>query len=251
MQKKRIGIGVGEDPQRVIRSILHYSCPSEIICYTDPDTALAVEFPCSVVVDESPAHRLIGDLVHNHLNAAVRGTITAHDTLTILKETCGISELERLVLMETSCGIRFFFGPVGIDEGWTIKQKVSLIKSGRKLAESFGLSPGVGILSGGRMGDVGRHPVVDRSLADAELIAQLTGCRHFEIRIEDAIKVCGLIIAPDGITGNLIFRTLLFAGNGITHGAPVLNINHIFVDTSRVNPDYSHALHLASSLIHS
>lgn len=249
MQKRRIGIGVGEDPLRVVRSILRYSEPSEVICYTDPDTADETTFPGNIVVDHNPADRLIADLINKNIDAAVRGTITAHNTLSILKKACAVSELERMVLMETATGIRFFLAPVGIDEGWTIKQKLSLIKSGQVMLDKFGLSSTVGVLSGGRFGDVGRHPAVDRSLADAELIAHLTGSKHFEILIEDAIKECGLIIAPDGITGNLIFRTLLFAGGGVTHGAPILNIEPVFVDTSRVNPDYSHALHLAASLI--
>ncbi len=85
-------------------------------------------------------------------------------------------------------------------------------------------------------------------MADAELVARITGARHYEILIEDAIAECGLIIAPDGITGNLIFRTLLFVGKGASHGAPVVNIPGIFVDTSRVNPDYSNALNLAASM---
>lgn len=249
MQKRRIGIGVGEDPRRVVSSILRYSQPSEIICYIDPETAGETTFPCSTVVDQNPADRLIADLINKQIDAAVRGTITAHNILSILKKACAVSELERMVLMETATGIRFFLAPVGIDEGWTIRQKLSLIKSGQAMLAKFGLSPTVGILSGGRLGDIGRHPAVDRSLADAELVARLSGSKHFEILIEDAIKDCGLIIAPDGITGNLIFRTLLFAGGGVAHGAPVLNIEPIFVDTSRVNPDYSHALHLAASLI--
>jgi len=42
---------------------------------------------------------------------------------------------------------------------------------------------------------------------------------------------------------------LLFLGSGLSHGAPVLNIPKIFVDTSRVNPDYQYALNLADNLV--
>ena len=71
---------------------------------------------------------------------------------------------------------------------------------------------------------------------------------HAEILIENAVNDADLIIAPDGISGNLIFRTLCLLGNGDAHGAPVLNISRIFVDTSRAGSDYANALLLAISL---
>jgi len=86
-------------------------------------------------------------------------------------------------------------------------------------------------------------------MAEAELVAKLSGSVHCEILIENAIETCGLIIAPDGISGNLVFRTLTFLGGGHGHGAPVVNISRIFVDTSRASPNYVNALLLAASLL--
>ncbi|MDD1717629.1 MAG: phosphotransacetylase, partial [Methanoregulaceae archaeon] len=51
------------------------------------------------------------------------------------------------------------------------------------------------------------------------------------------------------ISGNLIFRTLVFLGAGKGHGAPVINIDKIFVDTSRASPDYTNAILLAEKLL--
>ncbi|MDL5501593.1 MAG: methyltransferase, partial [Candidatus Methanoperedens sp.] len=53
---------------------------------------------------------------------------------------------------------------------------------------------------------------------------------------------------PDGISGNLIFRTLVFLGGGYGHGAPVL-MEKVFVDTSRVGGHYTRAIMLASALV--
>ncbi|HWQ65279.1 MAG TPA: methanogenesis marker protein Mmp4/MtxX [Methanospirillum sp.] len=247
-----IGIGIGTDAARVYDSIRRYKAPHRIRCYIDSDLPideLSLLSPCPVIRDTNPSFRLINDLQNGVISAAVRGTLPSNLTLQTLKTVTGTAELERIVLLETASGIRFFLAPVGVDEGWTVEQKLSLINRGQKIAGRFGLSDQVGVLSGGRLGDVGRHPVVDRSMADAELICRISGARHFEILIEEAIKECGLIIAPDGISGNIIFRTLIFAGNGISHGAPVVNIDPIFIDTSRVNPDYTCALILADSMI--
>lgn len=244
-----IGIGIESDASRVIESILRFSDPSRIICYTDEKISSGFSFPCPVISDPDPDNRLVADLIAGKLAAAVRGTLTSNKTLHALKQACQVSELERIVLLETITGKKFFLAPVGVDEGWTIEQKISLVDKGRAIIRMFGMSEKIAILSGGRLGDIGRHEVVDRTLADAELVSRVTGATHYEIRLEDAIRECGLIIAPDGISGNLIFRSILFAGNGAAHGAPVVNIDKIFIDTSRVNPDYANALNLAASMI--
>ncbi len=98
------------------------------------------------------------------------------------------------------------------------------------------------------MSDIGRNPVVDRSLAEGELLAQLTGGVHTGILIEEAANRYGIVIAPDGISGNLIFRTLVLLGSGRSHGAPVVNIDVTFVDTSRASDNYENALRLAAKL---
>ena len=163
----------------------------------------------------------------------------------------GVDHLERIALLETANGHRFLLAPVGVDEGWTVAEKVRFVERGREVARSFGLPEGVAILSGGRLGDLGRHPAVDRTMADAELVARLTGAEHTEILIEKVAGQYGVVVAPDGISGNLIFRTLTFLGAGKGHGAPVVNINKIFVDTSRASADYTNAIKLAKSLVES
>lgn len=248
-QDKVIGIGISEDPNRVFSGIRQYSGPCTVHCYITPEVVVPGSFSGFVSRSENPEEELVHDLHTDRIQAGVRGSLPAGRTLRRLKETFCVSEIERMVLLETAAGDRFFLAPVGVDEGWTILQKVSLIEKGRAICRKFGLSERVTVLSGGRISDIGRHPVVDRTLADAEFISRLTGADHPGILIEDAVKKSGLIIAPDGISGNLIFRTLLFLGNGRSHGAPVLNINKIFVDTSRVNPDYHYALILAGTMI--
>jgi len=203
----------------------------------------------SLAPSPDPAAALVDDLVRKRIDGAVRGTLPANETLRLLREATGVDHLERVALLETADGRLFFLAPVGVDEGWTVAEKVALIRRGRELARLFGLSSEVGVLSGGRLGDLGRHPAVDRSMADAELAARLGGGRHREILIEDAIEECGLVIAPDGIAGNLIFRTLAYLGGGNGHGAPVTNIEAVFIDTSRASTDFAQALRLAATLV--
>lgn len=248
---KRIGIGIAEDPDKVITSAGSVSGPFETICYCCPGAAGIRSAGKNVhfCEDPHPEQALVDDLVTGKIDAAVRGTLPSNSTLKALKKAMGVDHLERIALLETVHGKKFLLTPVGVDEGWTVAEKLELIQKGRIIAKKFGLPEKTGILSGGRLGDIGRHPQVDASMAEAELVARLGNATHYEILIEDAIETCGLIIAPDGISGNLVFRTLTFLGGGQGHGAPVVNISRIFVDSSRASPNYANALLLAASLL--
>jgi len=248
---RRIGIGIGSDAERVLRSIRDAALPGiSVACYCRPGTlSLPAGDPIGVIESRDPGHALAEDLVAGKIGAAVRGTLPSNQTLRALKEATGAGHLERIALVETPSGTRFLLAPVGVDEGWTPDEKIALIGRGRVIAKKLNLPEKVAVLSGGRLGDVGRHPRVDASIGEAESVARLTGATHYEILIEDAIKDCGLVIAPDGISGNLIFRTLTLVGSGHGHGAPVVNIGRIFVDTSRASPNYANALLLAALLL--
>ncbi len=249
---KKIGIGIAKDAGKILESAVAAGSPCrEIVCYSNPGTVDRNRVAGSVKLAERshPEQAMADDLVAGRIDAAVRGTLPSTATHKALMRAAGVDHIERIALLETPGGKKFLFAPVGIDEGWTIPQKLELIRKGRVIAKKFGLPEKVGVLSGGRLGDIGRHPRVDASMADAELVAKLGNATHHEILIEEAIKDCGLIIAPDGISGNLIFRTLTLLGGGLGHGAPVVNISRIFVDTSRASPNYTNALLLAASLL--
>ena len=248
---KRIGIGIAEDPEKVIASAFSVSHTFETVCYCCPGSVdkKTVGEHVHILEHPRPEQAIVEDLASGSIDAAVRGTLPSNATLKALKVAMGVDHLERIALLETVHGKKFLLTPVGVDEGWTVAEKLELIRKGRIIAKKFGLPEKVGVLSGGRLGDVGRHPQVDASMAEAELVAKLGNAVHCEILIEDAIETCGLIIAPDGISGNLVFRTLVFLGDGYGHGAPVVNISRIFVDTSRASPNYANALLLAASLL--
>ncbi|RQD80959.1 methyltransferase [Methanosalsum natronophilum] len=211
--------------------------------------------PISSIFDTNDPEQELGKLLAaKKVDAAVRGTANASDTLKVVKSELKIDKLHRIALLVTSSGKFFFLAPVGIDEFGSLADRIEFIVSGTKLIKRFDIEPRVGILSGGRMGDLGRDPVVDRTLADGEfLLNQIRSkgikAEHYTILIEDAIKESNFIFAPDGISGNLIFRTLVFLGSGDGIGAPILNEEHIFVDTSRVGGHYTKAITLASALV--
>jgi predicted methyltransferase MtxX (methanogen marker protein 4) len=161
--------------------------------------------------------------------------------------------LQRVVIM----GYRdraVFIAPVGIDEGWTVEDRVSMAERSEALMQKLGCGDvHIAVMSGGRDEDIGRIDVVDESITDAvEIVKQLKrkgyNAYDAEILIEDAMEDADLIIAPNGITGNLIFRVMHFLGNAPAFGAPLINSDKVFVDTSRVKTDFTDSIVLAMKL---
>lgn len=208
-----------------------------------------------VVDTDNPENTLAELMISRKVDAVIRGTAMASGALAHLKKALEKKRICRLALLLTVDGTPFFLAPVGIDEGNTIGDKLRIITLGAEHIRRFGIEPAVGVLSGGRIGDVGRNKRVDRTLADGEFVTRRAlelgiNAKHHTILIEDAIKESNFIIAPDGISGNLIFRTIAFLGGGDGLGAPVLMDNFVFVDTSRVGGHFTKAIMLASALSH-
>ncbi len=147
----------------------------------------------------------------------------------------------------------FFRAPVGGAAGGGGAHKLEFLRLSARLFRQLGVEMEAGVLSGGRMGDIGRSPEVDRTIGEAmevERLGRLEGfsVTHCQILIEEAVRTRNLIIAPDGISGNIIFRTMHLVDGCISMGAPILNLDKVFIDTSRAKRCYADSIALASAL---
>ncbi|MBR6038408.1 MAG: methanogenesis marker protein Mmp4/MtxX [Candidatus Methanomethylophilaceae archaeon] len=228
-----VGIGRGTDSGNVERSVLA-TRGHDVRIYDDPE-------------------ELAGDLASGAIDAAIRGDMSSSVLLPIVKKKLGLKALERVVFMEPPSQKMFILAPVGIDEGWSNDQRFKLAVGSAKLAKRVGMGSKIAVMSGGRCEDVGRCKVVDKSIESARTIAKRL-CEagyeayHSQILIEDAVRDADIIIAPEGITGNIIFRSLHFIGGVHALGAPVVNSGKVFIDTSRVKVDYRDSIALAMRL---
>lgn len=248
----RIGLGIGKISEKLIRSAEAAREYANVVLVGDGKAIKATGTELEIIHSTEPSKKLVELLAAGEIDGAVRGTLSATKTLLELKSSLKIKKLYRVALLETADGAPFFLAPVGIDEGNSAEDKVELIKRGVEYFRRFGVEAKVGILSGGRFEDKGRDEHVDRTLEEAELVTKRVcdmgiNAKNYSILIEDAITEANFIIAPDGISGNLIFRTLVFLGGGHGYGAPVL-MEKVFVDTSRVKEDAVRAIILASAL---
>lgn len=228
----RVGIGRGTDRGNVEASVA--ASDADVTIYDDPET-------------------MVSDLASGRIDAAIRGDMPSDVLLPILKRGLGLRRLERVVLLEPQGGRMFMMAPVGIDEGWTDDQRFDIACRAADLAERIGMDSRIAVMSGGRSEDRGRCAAVDRSLDSAEhVVDRLTAAGydayHCQILVEDAVREAGVIIAPEGITGNIMFRTLHFVGGAHALGAPVVNSEKVFIDTSRAKTNYRDSIALARRL---
>jgi putative methanogen marker protein 4 len=251
----RIGLGIGKISDKLIKSAQEASEYADVVLVGDENEIKAIGIGTDIEIihsNEAPK-KLVELLLSGKIDGAVRGTLSATKTLSELKRSLNFTKLYRVALLETADGKPFFFAPVGIDEGNSIDDKVELVKRASLHFGRLGVKMKVGILSGGRFEDKGRGETIDRTLEEAQIVTQKLcelgiEAKNYSILIEDAIEEANFILAPDGISGNLIFRTLVFLGGGYGHGAPVL-MDKVFVDTSRVGGHYTRAIMLASALV--
>ncbi len=205
------------------------------------------------IVGNEPEHKLIELLKAGKVSGVVRGTLDINPILSALREQFGVRKILRLALLKTPSGNPFFFAPAGIDDGWTVREKVRFGEYGAELIRRLGFREDIGVLGGGRSDDRGRSRITDKSIEDAEKVTEAlkrkgyrAECRY--ILIEEAVKNNNFIIAPDGISGNLIYRSLCLVGGGSGMGGPVIGTDFVYVDTSRASSRYENAICLASAL---
>jgi predicted methyltransferase MtxX (methanogen marker protein 4) len=208
-----------------------------------------------------PVHEMMSDFKAGRLHAIIRGQQSSSTFLTELKRQFSVESTYRLALLSTSARKDFFFAPVGIDEGVDPRDKQRLIELAASLLAKIGITPSFYLLSAGRLDDACRGQRIADSIKETiELVEKikqqhpLIAVQHGEILIENAFeKGANTIIAPDGISGNLIYRTLLHLGGGHSHGAYYLGPNFPgpVMDTSRVGSveEYVGAMVLAMRLL--
>lgn len=229
----KVGIGCAPDSKFVEVSVRALNNPN-VKVYRDPQ-------------------KLADDLASGKIDAAVRGDMSSSKLLPLIRKALGLETLERVVIM----GYRdkaVFMAPVGIDEGWTVEDRIGMAIRSEALMKKLGCEDvRIAVMSGGRDEDLGRNDVVDESITDAvHIVKNLKKAGYdaydAQILLEDAVEEADLIIAPNGITGNIIFRTMHFLGDAPAFGAPLINTDKVFVDTSRVKTDFADSIILAMKL---
>ena len=187
---------------------------------------------------------LVDAVLRGKVLGGIRGTLPSSEVIPYLRKRIG-RFYRASILRNPFNGEYFLLAPVGVDEIGEegFKDKVAIIEyilDFLRQSEMF-KDVKIGVLSGGRPSDYGRSEKIDRSIEEAAKVVKYIGKKynvHIEHRgivLEEYLKEgFNVIIAPDGISGNLIFRSLALVCGVEGCGALVLSKRRVkFIDTSR------------------
>ena len=195
------------------------------------------------------------------VHATLRGSLKASKIIKSIKELKPDCKINRTTYINTSeddkftKDYEFLLAPVGIDEGKNIEEKVELAIQAANFLQYLGKMPKIAILAEGRKDDLGRSERIDESLLssqeltdvlrdtfeeldnfdnDSKDISKNYAIKNYYILLEQAIEDgYNVILANDGIFGNIMFRTLVLLDKWPSYGALTLGIDEIYIDTSR------------------
>lgn len=208
--------------------------------------ASAADF-CPLVIYRD-AGALLEGLESGKIRAAVRGSLPAKELLGSLAAPRAGLSIRRIALVTLPGGKPFLLGPVGIDEGGTLAAMRALVGDSKEFCSLLGWEPRVAVLSAGRAEDAGRSRDIARSIRRGERLGSIPGVRHYHITVEEATGWANCVVAPDGVTGNLMYRTLTRLGSGSSLGALYFPLDLHLADTSRSGTveEYAGAVALAN-----
>ncbi|TFG21526.1 MAG: phosphotransacetylase [Promethearchaeota archaeon] len=246
----KIGIGLGSDSQQnslILKAVKEFLKDNNAKIFLFGKNKTVTQFQqlpkeIFIIKAQNIEEEIFKFLQDKKIDSVIRGSLSSSKFISEIKNRFNVKKLNRLALLETVNGFQFFFAPVGIDECNTMEEKKIFITNAISFLTSIGINPKISILSGGRIGDKGRNKIVDKTLEDGEHLIEFFNhnypsidISHDEILIENAIeRKANLIIAPNGISGNLIYRTLVHLGGGKAYAAIYLNLEKLIIDTSRV-----------------
>jgi putative methanogen marker protein 4 len=221
---------------------------------------------------------LIEAFKNPEIDAVIRGSLKASKVIKAIKDFKSGQTINRTTYINTeddesfSKDYEFLLAPVGIDEGKNIEEKIILAVQAANFIQYLGKKPKIAVLAEGRKDDLGRSERIDESLIsseeltnrlietfkeldnfdnDSDEISKNYSIKNYYILLEQAIEDgYNIILANDGIFGNIMFRTLVLLDKWPSYGAVTLGIDEIFIDTSRDQTveGYARSLKLAYRL---
>ncbi len=206
-------------------------------------------------------NELIEAFKNPEIDAVIRGSLKASKVIKAIKEFKSDKTINRTTYINTeddesfSKDYEFLLAPVGIDEGKNIEEKVILAIQAANFIQYLGKKPKIAILAEGRKDDLGRSERIDESILsseeltnklietfkeldnfdnDSDEVSKNYSIKNYYILLEQAIEDgYNILLANDGIFGNIMFRTLVLLDKWPSYGAVTLGIDEIFIDTSR------------------
>lgn len=193
---------------------------------------------CNIILIDNEED-LIKAINNENIDAVIRGSLPSNKIIKKIKQLYPNNLIQRATYVKDE-NHEFLLSPVGIDEGNSIEDKYKLIINCSNFIKKLNKKPKIAILANGRKSDYNRSKEISTSIDESEKLFSLIkkntslNIKNYYILIEKAIlEKNNIIIAPDGIIGNIIFRTLILINKWPSYGAITFGTDRIYIDTSR------------------
>jgi predicted methyltransferase MtxX (methanogen marker protein 4) len=266
--KSKIAIGCSNDPR--YRSItISGAIQAKKRDFVDPIIVghnLGQNSNIEIKNCQDPILELKRMLIDGEVDGIVRGSLVAREFMNEIKNTENDNidvKTAKLALIENEITQKsFFIAPIGVGEGNNIEDKVFILENCPKYISLLNKQPKVSVLSAGKPPiDLGINDEADKTIHNAELIVSKFKDKmeifSDGILIENSIeKDANFVLCMNGITGNLLYRSLVnLTAEWKSYGAILISNNpflnkKIIIDTSQFASlhEYRRSLIFASAL---
>lgn len=257
-RKPRIGFGLREPHPGILRS-LHKAKRYAHITLVGPKSISAIK-GFEKVISSEPESKLAELLSDKAVEGIVRGTIDDFKTFEAYSSRIGKAKarkLKELVLLEDAKGRQFFLSEASNPGSWSRADKkkncqavIDFMKTELNITPKIGFITGIRHESYQRKRKIkeGVQGVLNRTYEDAETLSRYfrgrkVYAKNYAIEIETAIQDgCNIIVPPNGMVGNQIFRTLTLIGGGRVLTASRIHLPDPYEDNSRSEVDFENHL---------
>ncbi|MDE2218181.1 MAG: hypothetical protein KGJ58_01845 [Patescibacteria group bacterium] len=252
--KPKIGFGLKEPNKEILKSLVKSKKYAEIVL-VGPNAIENVE-GFQKIISEEPEKELAKTLFNGEVEGIVRGTIDDFKTFEAYSALVGqekAKEIIELALMEDFYGRQFFISNGSNPHGWTVEEKIKDCEGVIGFMEAeLGIKPKIGLITGIRHETYERkkglkdgvQKTLNQTYDDANSVVEYftkknIEAKNYAIEIETALKDdCNIIVPPNGMVGNQIFRTLVLVGGGKLLTGSRANLPHPYEDNSRSETDF-------------
>lgn len=252
--KPKIGFGLKEPSKEVLRSLERSKKYASIILIGPKKIEKIKGF--TKVISDNPERTLPEMLVNKEVDGIIRGTIDDFKTFEAYEELVGKDTTKNmgvLGLIEDAYGRQFFISEGSNPHGWTKEEKIKTCESIIKfMKEELNMKPKIGFITGVRHETYQRRKgmkkwpqnYLNQTYKDAEYCVKYfrkkgIQAKNYAIEIETAVKEeCNIIVPPNGMVANQVFRSLVLIGGGKLLTASITNLPHPYEDCSRSETDF-------------
>jgi predicted methyltransferase MtxX (methanogen marker protein 4) len=214
------------------------------------------------VISENPEVKLASMLVNGEIAGIVRGTIDDFKTFEAYQKLTGENNTFGPGLLESPLSHHFFMSEFSNKGGWEKEERYKSAKEIAQFMKDWEFEPKIAVLTGRRHETYPRkkdlkdkvNAILNKTYEDAEWIVERFKedgyeAKNWAIDANPAIEAgFNLIIPPNGMVGNQMFRILLLCGGRILFGT-YLNFSHPYEDNSRTEKDFEYHIKWLTAVI--